>query len=75
MTPDPFFGAVMPSIQSFALTLLSLCGLFGATATAQEKINPKTQKIIESLEKVLPEYAKTADALENMANELENGAH
>jgi hypothetical protein len=52
------------SILRIAFALLLGWFTAATTATAQEKIEPKTQAIIDALEQALPEYERAADQLE-----------
>ena len=61
-----------------ASTLCIAFGLFliwlssPTTALAQEKISPKTQALIDALEKTLPEFEKATDQLDNALQPFSN---
>src|SRR5690242_12308523 len=50
--------------------VLAACFSPQVMVQGQEKIDPKTQALVESLQKILPEYEQAAEVLEGAAQKL-----
>lgn len=54
------------------LAFVAIICLLPLGMQAQEKVDPKTQAIVDALVKILPEYEKAADELEKSLQPFEN---